>query len=77
MSIKIVRRWASNMTHYADVPGTVAMVAFGAHYAAPMECRALCGVKVGPKDVVMQEGSKVKCQACKHLYRWKTEEEQA
>ena len=64
---QVVRNLAAHETHVADVPWTSAAVQFGAPYRKPPpSTRALCGVHIRD-GVVMREGTKVRCHACRYL----------
>jgi hypothetical protein len=64
---EVVRNMKSNATHLAEFDRTIAAVMFGAAYRMPpTDTVAYCGVRI--KDgVVMRPGTKVKCNACRHL----------
>lgn len=65
----VVRRYASDQTHMADVEKTDARVMFGVPYRHPPEdTKALCGCTIS-NGVVMQEGCKVRCHACRAINR--------
>lgn len=67
MSRRVVRNMGAEVTHLADLEGTLAAFFAGAAYRRPIPGTiALCGVAI--KDgVVMREGSRVKCRACRFL----------
>lgn len=64
---RVVRNMASTQTHVARVESTTLAHSFGVGYQRPdPKTKALCGVNI--KDgVVMQEGTKTVCSACRHM----------
>lgn len=68
MSREVVRRPTSDRTHLADVEKTTLDEMFGKPYRTPFPgVRALCGVMLFTGSVIMREGTKVRCPACRYL----------
>lgn len=64
---EVVRNMGMHKTHLADVESTSGALSFGVPYRKPpTDTRALCGAHIRD-GVVMQEGTKVRCSACRYL----------
>lgn len=64
MAREIIRSWAVENTHLAEVSKSEEREVFGTKYRRATLFKTICGTRVREDNVIMQPGSKLRCRIC-------------